>query len=137
MHRMIVIPSFSIADLSSPAALLDLLAEWTWFGFPKLELALAERPGTRLDHRSLQLVCREASTSLRVDVDVPDIDQMTDLIEAGASSIVLGARALDDPDWLHEAAEALPGVLAVKLPARERRLRTRGAVRVVPVDLAD
>jgi phosphoribosylformimino-5-aminoimidazole carboxamide ribotide isomerase len=134
---MIIVPSFTISDLSAPALTLDLLAEWAWYGFSRFDLALTRPLDTYTDRRNLELVCRECTVPIRLDVDVSDLDDMARLFDAGAASMVAGARALEDPDWLHEAVDAFPGLLAVRIPARERRIRTRGALRVKAVDLAD
>jgi phosphoribosylformimino-5-aminoimidazole carboxamide ribotide isomerase len=134
---MIIIPSFTISDLSAPALTLDLLAEWAWYGFSRFELTLTRPPETYSERRNLELVCRECTVPIRLDVEVSDLDDMASLFDAGAASMITGSRALEDADWLQEAVDAFPDLLAVRIPARERRVRARGALRVKAVDLAD
>jgi phosphoribosylformimino-5-aminoimidazole carboxamide ribotide isomerase len=134
---VIIVPSFAASDLPSPAIALDLLGEWAWFGFPRLNLLSDQRPGSPIDRRTLELICRETAVPVQVELEAPEINGIADLLDAGASSVIVGSRALDEPDWLLEAVEAFPQHLGVTVPARERRSRSRGAVRVTSVDMGE
>jgi phosphoribosylformimino-5-aminoimidazole carboxamide ribotide isomerase len=70
--------------------------------------------------------------------DAPEsADRIEQLVEAGAVSVVVGPRGLDEPDWLAGAAELYPGLLVVATDVRARRVTRRGWVRALPVDILD
>jgi len=60
-----------------------------------------------------------------------------DLLEAGAASVIVGTRAIEEPDWLAELAARHPGEIIVACDVRERRVTTRGWAHTLPVDILD
>jgi phosphoribosylformimino-5-aminoimidazole carboxamide ribotide isomerase len=50
-------------------------------------------------------------------------------LQAGASRVVVGTRALEDPAWLARVAQAFPQRIVVAVDAREGRLATHGWTR--------
>lgn len=59
------------------------------------------------------------------------------LLDEGAVRVVVGTRALEEPEWLAETSNAHPGVLVVAADVRERRIVTRGWARTLPRDVLD
>lgn len=53
-------------------------------------------------------------------------DQIDALLEAGASRVVLGTRAIEDPAWLEAMANRFPRRLVVAADVRGREIVTRG-----------
>ncbi|HUG27780.1 MAG TPA: HisA/HisF-related TIM barrel protein, partial [Gemmatimonadales bacterium] len=53
-------------------------------------------------------------------------EQIGRLIDAGADRVVVGTRAIEDSDWLEQAAAQFPGRLVVAADVRERQVVTRG-----------
>ena len=47
-------------------------------------------------------------------------------LEAGASQVIAGTRALEDAEFLHELARQFPGQVILGLDARDGRIATRG-----------
>lgn len=83
------------------------------------------------------LGCGDNSGFVRAILDLPGltvtvgggvraVEQIADLIDAGANHVVVGTRAIEDPDWLEEAAAQFPGRLVVAADVRERQVVTRG-----------
>jgi len=74
---------------------------------------------------------------------VVDLDAATErgsnaaLLDDGVARVVVGTRALEDPDWLRDMAERFPGVLVVAADVRERRVVTRGWTRTLARDVMD
>jgi phosphoribosylformimino-5-aminoimidazole carboxamide ribotide isomerase len=64
-------------------------------------------------------------------------DQIADLLGDGASRVVLGTRALEEPEWLAEIAEEFPGQVIVAADVRDRRIVTRGWARMLAADILD
>lgn len=54
--------------------------------------------------------------------------RITELLAAGASRVVVGTRAIEDPAWLEQAAARFPSRLIVAADVRERQVVTRGWV---------
>ncbi|MFN2316357.1 MAG: HisA/HisF-related TIM barrel protein, partial [Gemmatimonadales bacterium] len=48
------------------------------------------------------------------------------LIGAGADRVVVGTRAIEDPEWLEQVAAQFPGRVVVAADVRERQVVTRG-----------
>jgi len=59
------------------------------------------------------------------------------LIADGAESVVLGTRAIEEPDWLAEMGEQFPGELVVAADVRERRVVTHGWQKLHHRDVLD
>jgi phosphoribosylformimino-5-aminoimidazole carboxamide ribotide isomerase len=53
-------------------------------------------------------------------------EQIERLLNDGAHRIVLGTRAIHDPDWLSEMADQFPGSLLVAADVRDRHVVTHG-----------
>jgi phosphoribosylformimino-5-aminoimidazole carboxamide ribotide isomerase len=63
-----------------------------------------------------------------------DVERLLDL---GASRVVVGTRALEEPSWLAEVAAAFPGQIMVAADVRERRVVTRGWTHTLPLTILD
>jgi phosphoribosylformimino-5-aminoimidazole carboxamide ribotide isomerase len=68
---------------------------------------------------------------------VRDEDAIERLLGDGARRVVVGTRALEDPDWLEEMAHRFPGELVVAADVRDRRVVTRGWERTLPRNVLD
>lgn len=93
-------------------------------------LHLVDLDGAR-DGRSVN---REAIEAIVTGVDVPcelgggirDQRAIEELLALGLSRLVIGTRALKEPDWLRAVARLFPGKLAVGVDARDGRVATDG-----------
>lgn len=63
---------------------------------------------------------------VQVGGGVRTTDDLDALLAAGASAVVVGTRALGDPAWLSEVAEANPEKVVVALDARHGEVVVRG-----------
>jgi phosphoribosylformimino-5-aminoimidazole carboxamide ribotide isomerase len=147
---MIAIPSLDLRNgacvrppgLSSGAsnfALGDPLAVarlWSSMGFHCMQL-------TDLDSAALcganatvvEDIGRETGVEFQAGGGVESVEKIERLAVLGASRVLVGPRALNDPDWICEAAELFPGFLIVQTDVRERRVVTRGWVRGLRLDI--
>ena len=137
---MFVIPSMRLeADASRAyaAAVAEAVLDWEQTGFSRVQLAIrpVERP--LLDERLFEELLRDVHCPTQVAGRFEGTDEIDAALGAGAAFVVLGSRALDEFDWLESVAARFPGQLLLSSPARERRSRTRGAVRTLPFDLRD
>jgi phosphoribosylformimino-5-aminoimidazole carboxamide ribonucleotide (ProFAR) isomerase len=132
---MIVIPSLAIdADVRWLQGRIDDLS---WMGFQRLQISVRQSDFSSRGRRDLEDLLRDAPCPIQVAGHFTSGDDIDSVLDAGAELAVLGSRALDEPEWLRGVVGQFPNQLLVRAPARERRVRTRGLVRSVPMDLRD
>jgi phosphoribosylformimino-5-aminoimidazole carboxamide ribotide isomerase len=116
----------------------DIVRDWEWLGFQAVHLVEPQaRSDGSLNRRQTEELLREIHVDVQVTGDIRSADDIEALSTAGASRVVLGSRALDDPEWLASSLALFPDLLIVETSARERRIRSRGWVRTQPVDVRD
>jgi len=110
-----------------PAAIA--LALWQ-FGFQHLhviDLDAVTGPGHNREQVSAILDATDAQ--VQVGGGIRDRDAIDDMLASGAQRVVVGRRALDDPDWLENVAELFPSTIVVAMDVRDRKVLTRGWTR--------
>ena len=60
-----------------------------------------------------------------------------ELLHAGAWRVIVGTRAIEDPEWLAELAARHPGEIIVACDVRGRQVTTRGWARTLALDILD
>ena len=65
------------------------------------------------------------------------IEQIRDALEQGASKVVVGTRAIEDQDWLAEAASVFPDAIIVAADVRDRQVVTHGWTRLQQTSVLD
>jgi len=84
----------------------------------------------------LEEVVRDSNARIQVGrvTSTSDVEQ---LLRAGADAVVVGDRALEEPEWLPHVADLYPETIGVATDVRDRRVVRRGWVRTLPVDILD
>lgn len=145
---MLVIPKLELLGgahahrgVASPMASDDVVATaraWAAAGFSRLHVVDSDAvAGRGSNARQLEAIARDAALEIQVACGSESMDQIEACLDAGATRVVLGPRALVELDWLGSIAETFPGALIVETTVHERRVVTRGWVRTLPVDLLD
>ena len=125
------------ARLRMPDA-IGVAASWTRFGFSRLHVVdLDAAMGVGNNLSLVEDMLRETDASVQVGGGIRSAEQVEELFRAGADRVVVGTRALEEPDWLAHLADLYPGVIIVATDVRERRVVTRGWVRTLPHDILD
>jgi phosphoribosylformimino-5-aminoimidazole carboxamide ribotide isomerase len=117
---------------------LAVAREWADAGFRRLhvvDLDAATGAGSNLS--LVEDIIRDARVPVQVGGGVRTTEAVEQLFRAGADRVVVGTRALEDPEWLADLAGLYPGVIVVAADVRERRVVTRGWVRTLPHDILD
>jgi len=114
-----------------------MVRAWEDAGFARVQLVLPAADALPADQRPLEEILRDVQCAIQVAGRLESGEVVDAALGAGADSVVLGPRALDDSDWLASMADRFPHQVLVSTPARERRSRLRGAVRTLPLDLRD
>jgi len=121
--------------LSDP---LGVAREWWAHGFRRLHVIDLDAATGRGENRALvRGILDDAAAEVQVGGGVRDAARLEELLDDGADWVVLGTRALEEPDWLAEMAARHPDRLIVAVDVRERRVVTRGWSRTLPEHVDD
>jgi phosphoribosylformimino-5-aminoimidazole carboxamide ribotide isomerase len=121
--------------LENPA---EVARSWTRYGFRRLHVVDLDAATGRGGNRSVvREILHDTPADVQVGGGIRETDQIQELLDDGASHVVVGTRALEEPEWLAEIAEDFPGQVILAADVRERRLVTRGWARTLPADVLD
>jgi phosphoribosylformimino-5-aminoimidazole carboxamide ribotide isomerase len=121
--------------LENPA---EVARSWTRYGFQRLHVVdLDAATGRGSNAGVVREILRDLPAEVQVGGGVRESDQIDDLLREGARCVVVGTRALEEPEWLAEVAEEFPGQIIVAADVRDRRVVTRGWARTLPEDILD
>jgi phosphoribosylformimino-5-aminoimidazole carboxamide ribotide isomerase len=140
---MIIVPAIDLwhtegLSPGTPREPRDVIRDWEWLGFQRIQLVEHLQKDDRLPRRGrAEALLREIHVDAQVAGDICSADDVEDLSRAGATRVILGSRALDEPEWLASSVASFPDLLVVETAAHVRRVRSRGGVRTLPVDLRD
>ena len=124
----------SVVPLDDPFA---VVRGFVHDGFERIYLDADEANAADGGGLILGELLRDGSAEIDVAAGVKSTDQAQGLFDAGASRVVVGTRALEDPDWLANLADLFPGLILLASHVRDREVVTRGWVRRLPTDLLD
>jgi phosphoribosylformimino-5-aminoimidazole carboxamide ribotide isomerase len=117
---------------------IDVARSWERYGFNRLHVvdldAATERGSNLAIVRNLLF---DLGVPIQVGGGVRSGDLVEELLEAGAAQVVVGTRAIEEPEWLAGLAARHPGEIIVACDVRERLVTTRGWSRTMPVDILD
>ncbi len=117
-------PEDERVSLPDPVA---VARRWRELGFAVLhvvDLDAALGSGDNLE--LIERIATEVPGELQVGGGVRDETRARALIEAGADRIIVGTRAVDDPEWLAGLANDLPGRIAVAADIRDGIVLRKG-----------
>ncbi|MBN8232097.1 1-(5-phosphoribosyl)-5-[(5-phosphoribosylamino)methylideneamino] imidazole-4-carboxamide isomerase [Corallococcus macrosporus] len=107
---------------------LDALKQWLALGFRTfhvVDLDAALGKGSNADVVA-RLVSHAPGLTFTVGGGVRDASRVEAVLAGGASSVVVGTRAIEDLAWLTEVAERFPGRVVVAADVKGREVVTRG-----------
>ncbi|MDB4892696.1 MAG: 1-(5-phosphoribosyl)-5-(5-phosphoribosylamino)methylideneamino imidazole-4-carboxamide isomerase [Gemmatimonadetes bacterium] len=117
---------------------VDVARSWEHYGFHRLhvvDLDAATGRGSNLPVvRSLLF---DGALPIQVGGGVRSSELVEELLEAGASQVIVGTRAIEEPEWIIELSARHPGEIIVACDVRERRVTTRGWAHTLPLDILD
>jgi phosphoribosylformimino-5-aminoimidazole carboxamide ribotide isomerase len=110
---------------------------WTDAGFRRLHIVdLDAAVGVGSNSDQIGRLLAEVDADLQVGGGVRTSECVAQLLTSGAARIVVGTRAIDDPDWLEALAHAYPDRIIVAADVRGRQITTHGWKRLGGVDIA-
>lgn len=107
---------------------LDALKQWLSLGFRTfhvVDLDAALGKGSNADVVA-RLVSYAPGLTFSVGGGVREASRVEAVLAGGASSVVVGTRAIEDLAWLTEVAERFPGRVVVAADVKGREVVTRG-----------
>lgn len=117
---------------------VDVARSWEHYGFHRLhvvDLDAATGRGSNLPVvRSLLF---DSGIPIQVGGGVRSGELVEELLEAGASRVIVGTRAIEEPEWIIELSARHPGEIIVACDVRERHVTTRGWAHTLPLDILD
>ncbi len=121
---------------------VSVLRSWVRYGFSRFHIVDLDGATGRGSNRDVvRDLLREAGSQSAVTAQVGggirEAEQIDGLFADGAHAVIVGTRAIEDPDWLAEIAHANPGEIIVAVDVRERRVVTRGWARTLPRNAID
>jgi phosphoribosylformimino-5-aminoimidazole carboxamide ribotide isomerase len=117
---------------------LEVARSWERYGFNRLHVVdLDAATGRGTNVAVVRALLGDAGVPVQVGGGVRSGTQVEELLEAGAAQVIVGTRALEEPEWLAELAVRHPGQIIVACDVRERRVTTRGWARTLPLDILD
>ena len=111
---------------------------WVRTGFRRLHLVdLDAATGKGSNRELVRDILRDDSAEVQVGGGIRSHDDVEELLEAGAARVVVGTRAVEEPEWLAQLASSYPAQVIVAADVRERRVVTRGWARTLPMHVMD
>lgn len=112
---------------------LGVAAAWRRYGFRHLHVVdLDGVAGRGNNEAEIQAILGATDIEVQVGGGVRNRGLIQQLLEDGAQRVVIGTRALEDPDWLAEMAELFPGSIVVAADVRGRQILSHGWTRTHP-----
>ena len=89
------------------------------------------KSGDMHNREVIELIAAETTLLVEVGGGIRDEQRVADLLNAGVERVVIGTRALEDPDWFRQLVhqEQFGGHIVLGLDARQGQLLSRGWVR--------
>jgi phosphoribosylformimino-5-aminoimidazole carboxamide ribotide isomerase len=115
---------------------MEVARRWKESGFQGMHLVdLDAALGTGSNADDIATILRETTLETEVGGGVRDAESIQRLLDWGASRVIVGTRALEDPRWLEEMAFKFPGKLILAADARGRQIVSRGWTRTLSQDV--
>jgi phosphoribosylformimino-5-aminoimidazole carboxamide ribotide isomerase len=117
---------------------LEVARGWVRAGFQRLHLVDLDAATSRGDNAAIvRDILGDVSAHVQAGGGVRSGDTVERLLGEGAQWVVLGTRALEEPEWLAGTASSFPGQLIVAADVRERQVVTRGWTRTLSRTVLD
>ena len=117
---------------------VEVARSWEHFGFHRLHVVdLDAATGRGSNLAIVRSLLSDIGVPIHVGGGIRTGEQVEELLDAGASRVVVGTRAIEEPEWLAELSARHPGEIIVACDVRERRVTTRGWAHTLPLDILD
>jgi phosphoribosylformimino-5-aminoimidazole carboxamide ribotide isomerase len=120
-------PSEELLRIPDP---VGVALAWRQYGFHHLHVIdLDAFSGSGNNDTVIDAILGSTDAEVQVGGGIRDSSSIDRLLNEGAHRVVVGARALEDADWIAEASSTFPGQIVVAIDVRHRRVLTHGWTR--------
>ncbi len=106
---------------------VGVAARWRDLGFRSLHLVDLDAATGRGENASIiEAICALDGIEVDAGGGVRADDDVARLLDAGAASVLVGTRAVNDPEWLAAVATANPGRISLAIDVRRGSVTTEG-----------
>ncbi len=106
---------------------VSIAARWRDRGFSTLHVVdLDAATGRGSNAAVIEAICGLPDVSVHAGGGVRDDAEAARILDAGASSVLVGTRAVTDPDWFAALATANPGRVSLAVDVRGEAVTTEG-----------
>ncbi|MGH7652680.1 MAG: HisA/HisF-related TIM barrel protein [Gemmatimonadaceae bacterium] len=103
---------------------------WRQYGFRHLHVVdLDAVAGRGSNSESIEAILNSTDAEVQVGGGVRTQDSIEKLLSQGAERVIIGTKALEQPDWIAEMSEIFPGRIIVAADVRDRRVLSHGWTR--------
>ncbi len=95
------------------------------------------RDGHSVNRAAVRNIVRAVQVPCELGGGIRDEATIQDLLDLGLHRLVIGTKALKEPQWLQAMVEKFPGRLAVGIDAKDGRVATDGWLEVSSVQATD
>ena len=100
---------------------------WERQGFDALHVVdLDAATGAGSNTQVIESILASATVPIQVGGGIRTTDHVENFLSAGATRVVIGTRAISDPEWLEEVATRYPNRVMVAMDVRDRSIVTHG-----------
>ena len=104
---------------------------WRQYGFRHLHLVDLDAVAGRGNNQpEIQAVLGATDVEVQLGGGIRSRELIQSSLDDGAQRVIIGTRALEDPDWLAEMSSIFPGFIVVAADVRDRRILSHGWTRV-------
>jgi phosphoribosylformimino-5-aminoimidazole carboxamide ribotide isomerase len=123
--------------IADPRRALD---QWEFAGFQRvhivdLDAAVGDSHGD--NSGVIDDLLSATSIAAQVGGGVRSSERVDELFGAGATQVIVGTRAIEDPTWLESVASRYPGRIIVAADVRQRQIVTHGWATTLSLDITD
>ncbi len=106
---------------------------WRQYGFRHLHVVDLDGVAGRGNNTAeIQAILGATDVQVQVGGGIRSQELIQRTLEDGAQRVIIGTRALEDPDWLAEMTDLFPGFIVVAADVRDRKLLSHGWTRTHP-----
>jgi phosphoribosylformimino-5-aminoimidazole carboxamide ribotide isomerase len=106
---------------------------WQQYGFQSIHVIdLDAVSGRGSNAPQVQAILRTTDAEVQIGGGIRSADTIQQLLNDGATRVVIGTHAFEDPDWLAEMSSLYPERVLVAADVRERKILSHGWTRVHP-----
>ena len=82
-------------------------------------------------------ITKEAGVPTEIGGGIRDADTIDDLISAGVDRIIVGTKAVKEPEWLAEMADRHPGRIVLSMDTKEGKIAIKGWQESAQISIED